>query len=626
MPNGSSATFTVPGGWSRQERGPLVELAPPEGDLRLVVADVGAAPDARQAVLAAWQACRGGESHKLKLLTALPAREGWDEQALVDYETSPAEHRAIIALALRKDEAWTVGLLDGSLGTLEKRNAAVNAVVQSLRPSGHVREDFAGRAAHRLDPARVAALLDFVRESAAKLDVPGVGVALVDHGEIVFEGGVGVREAGRPEPVGARTRFMVASNTKGMTTLLLAILVGQGRLAWDDPAAKVFPGFRLGNDETTRQVLIRHLVSASTGLPRKDFEWLFKATGQTPVEAVFGELAATQPTSRFGEVFQYNNQMAAAAGYIAGHVAHPGRPLGEAFDAAMQALIFDPLAMGDTTFSMGAALGADHASPHGKDPDGRIHVLRMAFNDAVIADRPAGGAWSTPHDMILYVQNELAEGALPGGGRLLAPEHLLARRARGAAVGENHWYGMGLMQDATWGVPVVHHGGDLFGYHSDIFAIPSAGVGAVILANADAGAFLRRPFLRRLLEILYDGRPEAAEDVAGVAERLEAQRQAARERLVIPAVEADVTGLAPAYENPDLGALAIERAGSATRIRTEAWSSEVASRPNDDGTLSLVTIDPAFTGLEFLIGSPDGERTLTIRDGQHVYEFVEAHS
>ncbi len=108
-----------------------------------------------------------------------------------------------------------------------------------------------------------------------QLGVPGAGVALVENGKVVYEGGIGVRELGKPTPVDAHTLFMVASNTKGMSTLLLAQLVDQGKLRWDQPVTEVYPQFRLGSAETTRKVLIRHLVCACTGLPRKDFEWIF---------------------------------------------------------------------------------------------------------------------------------------------------------------------------------------------------------------------------------------------------------------------------------------------------------------------------------------------------------------
>ena len=86
----------------------------------------------------------------------------------------------------------------------------------------------------------------------------------------------------------------------------------------------------------------------------------------------FVQLAATQPTSGFGEVFQYNNLMAV------GRRLHrrpsssiPDLELGAAYDAAMQEQIFAPLGMRDTTFDMATALAGDHASPHGDDLDGK---------------------------------------------------------------------------------------------------------------------------------------------------------------------------------------------------------------------------------------------------------------
>jgi hypothetical protein len=148
----------------------------------------------------------------------------------------------------------------------------------------------------------------------------------------------------------------------------------------------------------------------------------------------------------------------------------------------------------------------------------------------------------------------------------------------------------------------------------------------VILTNADNGAAMRGPFMRRLLELLYDGRPEAAEDVASTAKRIETGRATERKRLVLPAAPADASGLAAAYVSPDLGRLKVERTGPKVEVRTAAWSSEVATRRNDDGTVSLITSDPEIGGLDFVIGKKDGKRILTTRDGQHAYVFTEAAS
>jgi CubicO group peptidase (beta-lactamase class C family) len=621
----SGVTFTMPEGWTQHGTGSVLILDPPETDTHIAIVDVAQAADAKSAAAAAWELYRAGASHPFKLLTTRPPRNGWDDQAVIAYETSPNEHLDLYSVARRKGGAWTVAIIDGSESTTEKRAAAVNLILASLRPAGYTRESFADRTAHPLDAARVAALIDFVRQSAAELDVPGVGLAFIDHGRIVYEGGVGVREMGKAAPVDAHTLFMIASNTKGMSTLLLAELVDEGKLRWDERVTQAYPPFRLGSDATTRQVLLRHLVCACTGLPRKDFEWLFTTTAQTPASDTFVQLGATEPTSAFGEVFQYNNLMASAAGYIAAHILHPDREIGAAYDAAMEEKVFGPLGMRDSTFSMARALAAgDHASPHGKDVDGKLQRTGQDINYAIAPFRPAGGAWSSPHDMILYVRNELTEGALPNGHRLVSASNLLERRRRSVPISEDAWYGMGLMEDATWGVSVIHHGGDLEGYHSDFLLIPSAQVGAVILTNAENGAYMRRPFMRRLLEILYDGRDEAAGDVTARAKQLEAERVEFRRRLIVPAAPADLAVIASNYSSPDLGRIVVQKEGATTRFQFAAWSSTVASRHNDDGTTSFITIDPALDGLDFVAGSSESKRTLTIRDGQHTYVFVEA--
>ena len=60
-----------------------------------------------------------------------------------------------------------------------------------------------------------------------------------------------------------------------------------------------------------------------------------------------------------------------------------------------------------------------------------------------------------------------------------------------------------------YGMPVVHHGGDMIGFHSDMMWLPEHGVGAVILTNGDPGWLVRTVFRRKLLEVLFDGKPEA---------------------------------------------------------------------------------------------------------------------
>jgi CubicO group peptidase (beta-lactamase class C family) len=432
-----------------------------------------------------------------------------------------------------------------------------------------------------------------------------------------------VRALGEPEKVDGDTLFMIASNTKAMATLMLAKLVQEGKFGWETPVTQVYPDFRLGDADTTRSVFVKHLICACTGLPRQDMEWLFDSEGATP-ESVMKTLATMQPTSRFGELFQYSNLMASAAGFIGGHVQYPDRELGAAYDAAMQALVFDPLGMKSTTFDYAKALRGDHAMPHGLDVDGRTVPASMDLNYTIVPARPAGAAWSSVDDVLRYVQMELDEGLLPDGSRYIDAAPLLERRKPQVALGEDASYGMGLMVDRTWGIPVVHHGGDMLGFHSDMLWLPGSNVGAVILTNSDPGVYLRGPFQRRLLEVLFDGEPEAAENVAAQAKRLHENVAAERKRLTVPADAAASARLASRYRSAGLGEIAVSRRGTATWFDFGGWKSEMASRANDDGTLSWVTISPGEDGFEFVVSDKDDRRALVLRDAQHEYRFDEA--
>jgi len=614
--------FVAPEGWNIETKGPAVILTAPEGGSRIALVDVGG-KDADAAVAAAWAAYDPKAKWPLKLATDRPARDGWEQIRGYQYETSANDQRGVGATALRRGGRWTVAIYDMANAIGEKRGGQVSLIFDRLLPKGYSRESFAGKTAHKLDAARIEELRKFVEDSRRQLDVPGVAIGIVQDGKVLFADGFGVRELGKPDKVDADTLFMIASNTKAMTTLMLAKLVEQGKFGWDTPVTQLLPTFKLGDADTTRQVKVEHLICACTGLPRQDMEWLMQGEGSTP-ESVMKTLATMQPTSKFGELFQYSNPMAAAAGFAGGHVLYPDKELGAAYDAAMQSQVFDPLGMKSTTFDYAKALRGDHAAPHGTDVDGKTVPASMDLNYTIVSARPAGAAWSSVDDVLRYVQMELAKGLLPDGKRYIGEAPLLERRQKKVALGNNAVYGMGLMVDNTWGIPVVHHGGDMIGFHSDMLWLPDQNVGAVILTNSDPGYMIRGPFQRRLLEVLFDGKPEAVENMTAQTKRFKEAVAAERKRLTAPADAAVAGKLATRYRSAELGDIAVSRKGAATWFDFGGWKSEVASRKNDDGTYSFVTISPGEDGFEFVVADKDGARSLVMRDAQHEYAFAEA--
>lgn len=618
------ATFIAPAGWTVTVRGSATIVEAPEGDSRLAFVDVSTkdAKDADAAVAAGWAAYKPDAKWPLKVATDAPSKDGWADRRTYAYQTSPNEKRDVDVVVQRANDVWTVALYDMSQAVGEKRRAAVALLYGRLLPKGYKRESFAGKKAMKLDATRIAQLTKWTETAMKELGVPGVAIGLVQDGKVVFADGFGVRELGKKDKPDADTLFMIASNTKAMTTLMLAKLVDEKQLTWDTPVTKVLPQFKLGDADITRQVLVKHLVCACTGLPRQDLEWLFEFKTLTPDGAI-ATLATMQPTSKFGEMFQYSNLLAGAGGYVGGHVVHPKLELGAAYDEAMRTKVFEPLGMKSTTFDFGKALRGNHAMAHAPDIDGKPAKATMGANYSVIPLRPAGAAWSSVRDVLAYVQTELAEGALPNGKRYIGKEALLERRVTQVRFGEDDTYGMGLGVNSKYGTPVVHHGGDMIGFHSDMMWLPEHNVGAVVLTNSDPGWVLRTLFRRKLLEVLFDGNPEADADVASQAKSFFTDRAAERKLLVVPADAAEVGKLARRYKNDALGEIAVSTASGATTFDFGEWKSDVATRKNPDGTISFITTVPGMSGFEFVVGKGTPKRTLVIRDAQHEYVFTE---
>jgi CubicO group peptidase (beta-lactamase class C family) len=612
-------TFIAPGEWKIEVRGQATILEAPEPGSYVVLVDVPAA-DADGAVASAWAAHPGQGKWPLKVTSDFPDRDGWSNIRDYTYQTSPNEKRYVFANARRAGDAWTVILYDMDQAVGEKRAAQVALILGRLLPKGYTRESFAGKSALKLGERQISLLSDFVERGRQQLGIPGVSIGLIQDGKVMFAGGFGVRALRTDVKPDADTLYMVASNTKALTTLMLAKLVDEGKLTWETSATSLLPVFKLGNADTTSRVLVKHLICACTGLPRQDYEWLFQYEGVTP-DGALKSLATMQPTSTFGEIFQYSNPLAAAAGFVGGHVAFPRRELGAAYDEAMASRVFRPLGMTATTFDFTRALAGNYASAHAPDVDGKPAPAAMAINHAIIPVRPAGGAWSNVRDMLKYVQMELDEGTLADGSRYIAKDTLLARRERQVSIGRDTVYGMGLMVDTTYGTPVVRHGGSMIGYHSDMIWLPEHNVGAVILTNADPGWALRGLFGRKLLEVLFDGRPEADADLAAQAKSFFDQLAADRRLLTVPATAVDSKMLIARYVNDALGEIRVRREGEATVFDFGEWSSEVASRRNPDGTISFLTIAPGALGFEFVVvGGP--QPALVVRDAQHEYVFA----
>ena len=189
--------FIAPEDWTVTVRGAATILEPPEGGSRLALIDVEA--EDQEGALAA----------------------GWSQLRSYQYRTSPNERRGVAAGVMQGGDGWTVWIYDMADDVGQKRGSQVSLIFDRLFPKGFEKESFAGLKANKLTEERLAEIAKFVEDGIEATGVPGVSYGIVQDGKVVFSGGAGVRQIGKPGKADGDTLYMIASNTKGLTTLLI---------------------------------------------------------------------------------------------------------------------------------------------------------------------------------------------------------------------------------------------------------------------------------------------------------------------------------------------------------------------------------------------------------------------
>ncbi|QRN95456.1 beta-lactamase family protein [Archangium violaceum] len=615
----SSTPFTVSAGWYVTERDGHLLLEDPERQLRLTLLEVPG-PSAERALAAAWKQTRPDFALPVKHAAHPPAQDGWDEIFQNTYEPPPQEARVVVGLARRKGDTNYVVLLDGAAAAMDRRGAQAAQVLLGFKSARLGEESFAGKAPLPLTAERLRSFESFIEQARKTMKIPGVAVAVVQGNQVLLEKGFGARELGKPEPVTPETLFLIGSTSKSLTTLMMARLVDEGLFDWDTPATRLLPDFSLADAEVTKKLTVRNTVCACTGMPRQDMEMIFEYAGVTGEQRI-AEMRRMKPTTGIGETFQYSNPMVTAGGYMAAHTAEPLFPLGQAYDRVMQSRIFDALGMKSTTFDFARAAKQDHASPHGMTLTLDYTPLPLSQDEVIVPVRPAGGAWSNLRDMERYVMLELSKGRTPEGQKLVSEANMLARREPQVKITDTMSYGLGLMVGEDHGARVIHHGGNTLGFSSDMFFLPDANVGVVLLTNVQGDGPFRNAVRRKFLELLFDGRDEAR---AQLDFALKNQREQSEKELSAIRAKPDlawVKTLAGTWYNAGLGRITLRVEGSSAVLDAGEWRSTLGERREKNGARTLVLMDPPMAGTELQPRKEAEHTTLVLEMPQLRYVF-----
>lgn len=621
-------TVPIPAEWTVEEFDGYATLSDPDGGIAISVLAVEAA-DAESAIAAGWELVEPG--FDMEPLQVVPAPE---DALFITYDVGDVTGDIIQAVAQVMDGVGYVMLVRADPITAQQRQSQINIIVSGFTPEGTEETSLAGTEPLPFAGGMVDEFETYVAETMELLDVPGATIAIVQDGEIVYRGAFGVTELGGDTPMTPDTRLMIGSTTKPVTTMMLATLVDDGVIDWDTPVVDILPSFAVADPELTPQITVRDLVCACTGVPRRDLELLFNGDELT-AEGIVASLADFEFFTPIGEAFQYSNQMVATGGYAGAAAVHgDDADFYEAYVTEVQSRVLDPIGMTNTTFSFDeVASAADYAAPHGLNLDGEYVVMPIERELWGMAIAPSGGLWSNVDDMSRFMLTGIERGVAPDGTQVVSAENLERTWEPQVPVSADVSYGLGWFVDSYKDQPMMHHGGNMLGFTSDLAFLPDAGIGIVVLTNGQGTNLFNEAVRYRFLELVFEQEPEFQEQLEAV---LQGQADLPETDTGAPvltgtpsaspvAIEAvDVAAVEPfvgEYANDALGTVTIELDQDRPWLDAGEFRTELRPAPGSDATGYLM-VDPPMAGLPVELRLDGDVPTVVVGTGATEYTFV----
>jgi len=328
----------------------------------------------------------------------------------------------------------------------------------------------------------------YFEKAIVEQKIVGAGVGIVKCDSIIYAGGFGKKDVALANnEVNEETIFRIGSLSKGFAGVLSGMFVEEGLLDWEDKVIDYVPNFQLRNRQWTKEVTLSHVLSHTSGLPYHSFTNLVEEG--LDLETIAGRFKRIRGNDKPGDVHKYQNAIFALSGTMIEKVAE------KSYGEVIAERIFEPLNMYTaSTDYQSLEESSNVAMPHKKYGNRwRSKDINKKYFNAI----PAGGVNASATDMAKWMQfllghnpnmmtNEGLQSVfqpivdLPG-------THQYYKKWDGHQE-SNYAYGWRIHDfvDKVTGIPnkVIHHGGYVNNYRSEIAIFPQEDLGITVLFNS----------------------------------------------------------------------------------------------------------------------------------------------
>jgi dipeptidyl aminopeptidase/acylaminoacyl peptidase/CubicO group peptidase (beta-lactamase class C family) len=333
---------------------------------------------------------------------------------------------------------------------------------------------------------------------AERHGVPGATLGILRLGEPddeLISAAYGLLNVDTGVAATADSVFQIGSMTKVWTTTIAMQLADEGLLDLDAPIADVLPELKLADDEVTKRVTMRHLLTHTSGIDGDVFT--DTGRGDDCLEAYVAGLRDVGQNHPLGVTWSYCNSGFSLAGRVI------ERLTAGTWDDAVRQRLVKPLGLTRTVTLPEEALL--HRAAVGHLSTGRTPVWGLPR-----AIGPAGLISSTVADVLAFARLHLTGGLAPDGRRLVAEASVTAMTEKHADLPDRHTlgdsWGLGWVRMGWDGHRLVGHDGNTIGQSAFVRLLPEQGLAVTLLTNGGR--------TRDLYEELF---AEIFAEVAGVA-------------------------------------------------------------------------------------------------------------
>ncbi|HEU4556551.1 MAG TPA: serine hydrolase domain-containing protein [Longimicrobium sp.] len=338
-----------------------------------------------------------------------------------------------------------------------------------------------------LSPEEVTATVERLMRAGR---VPGLALAILNRGEIVYQRGFGWRDTERRLPLADTTVMYAASFTKAMFAYMVMQLVQEGRLDLDRTIDRYLPRPRpeyekyadLAGDERWRRITPRMLLSHTAGFPN----WRFLNDNEK-LDIKF------EPGARYAYSGEGINLLQ--------FVLEQG--MGLNVDSLMRGRVFERFGMARTSMTWRADFEADHAIGYDTAGAPLGHRRRTGVRAAGSADSDLAGIARFLRGVLrgeglsAAAQAEMVKPQIRIRSAHQFPTLLEETTDRDDAIALS--YGLG------WGVMRTPHGPAFFkeghddGWENYMIAFDGPQTGLIVMTNSSNGESIFRELLATLI-------------------------------------------------------------------------------------------------------------------------------